>query len=142
MDRFKLIPSVYLILVKDGKTLLQRRQNTGFMDGYYGLVAGHVDGGESFTEAMVREAYEESGIVLPASHLRVVHLMHRKMEDERVDIFFTTDAWEGELRLAEPHRADHLEWFHLKNLPENTIPYIREAIENVRKGIFYSEFGW
>ena len=45
--RFKLIPSVYIILVKDGKTLLLRRQNTGYEDGNYGLVAGHADGDES-----------------------------------------------------------------------------------------------
>ena len=45
--RFKLILSVYLILVKDGKTLLLRRTNTGYEDGNYGLVAGHVDGNEN-----------------------------------------------------------------------------------------------
>lgn len=28
------------------------------------------------------------------------------------------------------------------SLPENTIPYIRHAIECYQKNIFYSEFGW
>lgn len=57
-----MIVSVYLILVKDGKVLLLRRANTGYEDGNYGLVAGHLDGDESATTGMVREASEESGL--------------------------------------------------------------------------------
>lgn len=46
-QRFKLILSVYLIFERDGKVLLLKRQNTGYEDGNYGLVAGHADGNES-----------------------------------------------------------------------------------------------
>jgi hypothetical protein len=28
------------------------------------------------------------------------------------------------------------------DLPENTIPYVRRAIENFEKGIPFEEFGW
>ena len=58
-ERFKLIPEVFLILVKDGKTLLSRRANTGYMDGHYGLVAGHAEAHEPMRIAMAREAKEE-----------------------------------------------------------------------------------
>lgn len=137
--RFKLILSVYLIIVKDGKTLLLRRQNTGYQDGNYGLVSGHADGDERATIAVCREVAEESGITIKPQELKFVHLMHRRENDERLDVFFTADKWEGEPKNMEPNKCDDLGWFLLDDLPPNTIPYIRQAIENFRAGIHYSE---
>ena len=45
--------------------LLQLRQNTGYMDNMYDFAcSGHVEKGESYTTALVREAKEEIGITL------------------------------------------------------------------------------
>ena len=60
--RFSLRAAVYLVLFKDGKTLLSRRYKTGWRDGNYSLVAGHVDGKEPATEALIREVKEESSL--------------------------------------------------------------------------------
>lgn len=141
-ERFKLIPSVYILLIKDNKILLLRRFQTGFEDGKYGLVAGHADGGETMREAMIREAREESGIELIKDDLDLVLTMHRIGKDERVDFFFTTKKWKGEIKNMEPNKCDDLSWFPLNQLPENTIPYIKIAIDCYLKGINYSEFGW
>ena len=54
--RFTLLSAVHLVLIKDDKILLLRRKNTGYEDGKYSLVAGHLDGKESVTTAMIREA--------------------------------------------------------------------------------------
>ncbi len=56
--------AVYLILKREEETLLLLRQNTGYMDGFYGLVSGHVENDESAVTAMIREAHEESGITI------------------------------------------------------------------------------
>lgn len=142
-DRHKLIPASYLILMRDNEVLLLRRFNTGYEDGKYSMPAGHVDSGETFTEAVIREISEEVGITLKADDLHVAHMMHRKSVDsERIDIFFVTEKWEGGVRNMEPRKCDDLSWFSLDNLPENTIPYIRQALEYVRDGKFYSEFGF
>lgn len=141
-DRFKLILSVYLILIKDGKTLLLRRKDTGFEDGNYGLVSGHVDGDEQATVAICREAAEESGLIIDPKDVRFVHCTHRRQNDERVDFFFTAEKWEGQPKNMEPEKCDDLSWFPLNDLPPNIIPYIREAIKNSQNGIYYSEFGW
>jgi 8-oxo-dGTP pyrophosphatase MutT (NUDIX family) len=63
-ERFKLIPAVYLILRRNDEVLLLRRANTGYQDGKYSLIAGHLDGDELATEGMIREAKEEAGIVI------------------------------------------------------------------------------
>jgi len=76
-ERFKLIPLVGLILIKEDKILLLRRFQTGFEDGKYSFIAGHVDGNESMTEAMAREAKEEAGIIIDPGKLKHTLTMHR-----------------------------------------------------------------
>lgn len=61
-ERFTLRCATYLLLIKSGKILLQRRFNTGWKDGKYTLISGHLDGQETIAQAMVREAEEEAGI--------------------------------------------------------------------------------
>jgi 8-oxo-dGTP diphosphatase len=141
-EKFKLIASVYLLFRRDEEILLLRRFNTGYEDGNYGLVAGHLDAGESLRHATVREAYEESGVVIKEEDLILRTTMHRKQDDERVDFFFEPTNWSGEITNMEPGKCDDLSWFRINDLPENIIPYIRQAIECADRGIIYSEFGW
>lgn len=142
-DRFPYVGSGYLLLIRDEKILLQRRCNTGFEDGNYGVPAGHLDGNETAREGTAREIREEIGITIKPSDLELAHLMHRKTpRDERFDLFWTTSAYEGEIVNKEPHKCDELAWFPVDALPENTIAYVRIAIENAVKGVPYSEYGY
>lgn len=142
-ERFKLIPSVYALLIKDEKILLLRRVNTGFEDGNYGLVSGHADGEETMREAMKREALEEAGVAIKNEDMQLVLTMHRRCEDgERIDFFFVIKDWVGDIKNMELNKCDDLSWFALNNLPPNTIAYIRVAIECYLKSERYCEFGW
>jgi 8-oxo-dGTP pyrophosphatase MutT (NUDIX family) len=122
--------------------LLLRRANTGYEDGKYSVIAGHLDGGETVVAAAVREAAEEAGIALDPEAVRVVGVMHRRASDERIDFFVAAEAWEGEIRNCEPHKCDELAWFPLDAVPMNTIPYVRRALENFREGRWFDGFGW
>lgn len=142
-DRHQVVPASYLILRDQDKVLLLRRFNTGYEDGKYSLPAGHVDANETFTEALVREVAEEVNLAIDPKDARVAHVMHRKSHDsERVDTFFVIEKYEGEVKNMEPHKCDDLSWYSLNELPENIIPYVCQALECVRDGKFYSEFGW
>jgi 8-oxo-dGTP pyrophosphatase MutT (NUDIX family) len=144
--RHQNVPASYLTLFKDNQILLLRRFNTGYEDGNYSMIAGHVDAGETFTHCIIREAEEEAGITVKPDDLKVVHVMHRNsgedVDSERVDVFFIADKWQGEIINKEPHKCDDLSWFDLDNLPENVIPYIRQVIDGINNKTFYSEHGW
>jgi 8-oxo-dGTP pyrophosphatase MutT (NUDIX family) len=141
-DRFKLIPEVYLILEQGASVLLLRRFQTGYEDGNYGLIAGHLESGESFAAGMVREAREEAGICVVEADLTLVHVSHRNVGGGRAGVFFRCTRWTGTPRNAEPHKCDDLSWFRYDRLPGNTIPYVRRALELTREGTAYSEEGW
>ncbi|MDP3883113.1 MAG: NUDIX domain-containing protein [Candidatus Staskawiczbacteria bacterium] len=143
-ERYKNVPSSYIVLIKDSKVLLQRRCNTGYEDGNYGIPAGHVESGESFTKGLIREIKEEIGIDLNSEDVKVAHMMHRYAgeNNERVDAFFIAEKWEGKIENKEPEKCDDLSWFDINNLPENVIPYVRQAIDCINKKVFYSEHGW
>ena len=141
IERFKLIPSVYLLLIAGSKILLSRRYNTGYCDGQYGLPAGHLEENETLKQGLVREAKEEIGVALDSADLELVHTMHRKIpNDGRVDFFFTAKKHQGEPKIMEIDKCDDLSWFEFNNLPENTIPYIRQAFAAFLKNIIYSEW--
>lgn len=143
-ERFKVTPAVYLLLRRDDQILMLQRANTGYQDGMYSLIAGHLDGDETATSAMVREATEEANIAVNPSNLVLVHTAHRLGREatgqERIDLFFETKLWQGEIQNMEPRKCDSLTWFPIQKLPKNTIPFIQSVIHHVLQGIPYSEY--
>ncbi len=129
--------NAYLILKKEGELLLQLRKNTGYYDGMWSLVAGHVEDGESATQGMAREAREEIGI--EALDLRVLHIMHRKSNRINVDLFFESTRWRNPVQNREPNKCERLQFFPMENLPPNLVDYNRSALQSIARGEFYSE---
>lgn len=134
--------NAHLILRKGEEILLLLRKNTGFNDNLYGLVAGHVEDGESATAAIMREAFEEAGIQLEPHSIKVVHVMHRQTNRYNVDVFFEGIAQNDSIVNREPEKCGDLSFFSLNRLPSNTIGYIEEALKSISEGHFYSEKGW
>ena len=143
-ERFKLIPAVYLLLRRDDEVLLLRRANTGYQDGKYSLIAGHLDGDELATEGMAREAKEEAGIAIDPQKIDFVHLAHRlsrgEVGQERIDLFFECREWDGEVTNMEPNKCDDLTWFKINDLPKDTLPLIKLVIARTLDGRSYSEY--
>jgi 8-oxo-dGTP diphosphatase len=142
-DRFRAVVAVHLLLLRGDEVLLLRRANTGYEDGNYSVVAGHLDGNETASQAMVREAAEEAGIQVAQADLRFVHIMHRKEAaeaEERIDLFFSATRWEGEPEIGEPEKCGELCWASLDALPANMVPYVRLALEQSRRDRVYTEF--
>lgn len=134
--------NVYLILKQGDKILLHLRKNTGYCDGMWSLVAGHVEDGESASAAIIREADEEIGIKLSLEQIQAVHAMHRQTDRLNVDIFFDCPLWEGVIKNREPEKCEGLQFFSLENLPTNIVDYNTIVLKAILKGEFYSEQGW
>jgi ADP-ribose pyrophosphatase YjhB (NUDIX family) len=119
--------AVYLVAIRVEQILMLQRFQTGYEDGKYSLVAGHVEPSELPSQAIIREAKEEAGLVIALKDLKVVHVLHRVCPDrEMVDIFFLAKNWQGEAKNMEPDKCDEMKWAPLNQLPENTIPYVKK----------------
>jgi len=139
--RFVVVPASYVYLLREGQqgteVLLQLRQNTPYMDGFWAAAAaGHVERGETAYDAARREALEETGV----EDLDLVFLttmqrtLHADPIDERVDFFFTARAWRGEPRVVEPHKCAELRWFPLVALPDEVVPHERVVLDLLAGG--------
>jgi 8-oxo-dGTP diphosphatase len=136
MNKYRIKSAAYIIPHKGNGVLLSLRKGTGYMDGHYSLVAGHIEENESAEAAAMREASEESGIGLTAEQLTFVYALHRyssNPDDAYFDVFFEIHEWQGDFINMEPEKCGGLEWFNMDSLPENTIPYIVDVLTSYQK---------
>jgi len=136
--------AVNLVLFRNNKQnekeiLLQLRENTGYMDNMYDFAcSGHVEKGESFSKALVREAKEEIGIEIKEEDLIFLAVNHHYQADH-VQLFFSTQNYLGEPIVCEPDECGGLLWADIENLPPNIIPYVKNAIEDIKLGIQFDD---
>jgi 8-oxo-dGTP diphosphatase len=137
------IPVVDVIFRRDGKILFVKRLNTGYKDGYYSLPGGHVDPGESYTQAACREAGEEVGIVLKPDQLKHVLTFQAYDADAvRAGAFFEATNWQGEPHNAEPDKHSEIAWFDQDNLPDTITETTLLRLNALASGQNYIEYGW
>jgi ADP-ribose pyrophosphatase YjhB (NUDIX family) len=141
-ERFKSIVAVFMLLERGEEIFLMRRANTGYMDGMYGLPAGHHDGGEFLRESAARELREELGIMADPARMEFVLTVHRPFanDGDRVDVYFRVTEWRGELQNIEPGKCDDLGWFKKTALPANLIPKEQLAFAEIFAGKQYLEY--
>ena len=124
--------------------LLQRRQNTGFGDGMWDFAcSGHVEEGESMTEACVRECREELGIIAEAQRFKFFTLIYKRDGDITYvnSYFYLTEYYEKPV-IMEQNKCSELKWFSEDDLPDDLLDDRRQAYEAFLKGIPFIEYGW
>ncbi|MGW3488648.1 methyltransferase domain-containing protein [Streptomyces sp. NPDC001054] len=131
------IVDVHLFLRRGDEVLLARRANTGYADGLWHAPSGHVEEGEDVRTAVLREAYEETGLRLTPEDVRVALVMQHAAPSggSRIGWFFeAVHPAGGEPRNAEPHKCDALEWFPLDALPDGLVAYCAAGLDAYRAG--------
>lgn len=131
---FRLIAHTF-VFDADGRLLVLRRANTGFLDGYYTLPGGHVDRGEEVARAAIREVLEE--VCIEVAEIEPVIAMPYR---HGVDFLFEARRWTGNARIGEPEFCDALTWAAPDRLPEPTAPFVTKALELRAAGVWYHEF--
>lgn len=135
--------AVFLVLTRitNGRkeVLLQERCNTGYMDGKYDMAcSGHLEKGETLSNAVIREAKEEIGIEIDEKELQLVSIIHPYQENY-LYVFFTTKKYKGIPKIMEKDKCDNLNWFDVDNLPDNTIERIKNVLKNMQNDILYDD---
>lgn len=141
-ERPKVILNVYLIVENKEGYLLSLRKNTGYEDNKWGLVSGHCEAGEAAKIALCREVKEEININIAEEDLILLHTMNRKTDRYNIDLFMKSKNFQGDIINNEPEKCGGLAFFKIEELPDNVIPYIKEALNNIIKKQPYSEYGW
>jgi 8-oxo-dGTP diphosphatase len=100
-------------LVRDGHVLLvHRHPSRRWYPDCWDLVGGHVEPGESPTQAVVRECLEEVGV-----HVQDPVPIPMAVGDETLDVHaFLVTRWEGEPSNIAPDEHDDLRWFRPSEL--------------------------
>ncbi|MFI5887835.1 NUDIX domain-containing protein [Streptomyces sp. NPDC051554] len=105
--------------------LLQRGEYAKFGRGMWDLPVGKNEPGEPVTETAVRELYEETGIVVEAESLKVVHVIHAALGVEApsgfLTVVFAADKWTGEAENREPLKHAQVGWAQVDSLPEEFV---------------------
>lgn len=89
---------------------------------------------------MLREAYEEIGLVLRPEDVEVAVVMQHRAPNgkARIGWFFAAEyrsgGAAGEPVNREPHKCSQLDWFPLEALPDDMVAYCRAGIDAYRRG--------
>lgn len=144
--RNKVIPAAWVFLLRGNKVLLAKRANTGWNDGFWSLPSGHVEHGESYSAAIIREAKEEVGVIIEPSdlvHVAVVgHPSSKEGESDRIDVFFETTVFMGEPENLELNKCSEIAWFSLDNLPDKIVQIVKTVLKARSEGVAFIETGW
>ena len=144
MERFKVCVAVHMIMIRDGKILLQRRNNPN-KHAYLklGMPAGHLEQGENVNDAIVREMKEELGIEL--KDYKLVQVMNLNGDTDVYDAYFyICDDYSGEITNMELDNSKTLEWYSVSEPIDDLMDYEKYALEKYleNSGNYFTLYGW
>lgn len=117
--------------------LLSRRAGQVYAAGLWHLPSGHLDGPhEDIVTALVREAREETTVVIDPADVRAAVTVHHRSPGGscRTGIFLEVRKWKGEPRIAEPDVCDAMDWARLDALPAGMVAYCRAGLDAYAAG--------
>lgn len=91
----KAIVTVLCMIYNDNKILLQDRVKKDWRGVTF--PGGHVEKEESFVQAVIREMYEETGLIIRESKLCGVKQFQTDEDERYIVLLFKTDKFEGTL---------------------------------------------
>ena len=85
-SRFDIVSN--LIEREDGKFLLLKRALHKPQGGTWGIPTGKVEEGEDFIDAIIRETFEETGIEIKPSDLKMHPVLYVRVEKDGYDLIY------------------------------------------------------
>ena len=125
MHRTENVELTVLCLIQDGnKILLQNRVKKDWQG--YTLPGGHVEPGESFVDAVIREMKEETGLDILKP--RLVGIKQFPIDDGRyIVLLFKTESFSGQVVSSD---EGEMEWVECDRLSEiNTVDDLDDLLK-------------
>ena len=125
MSRTENVELTVLCLIEDGdRILLQNRVKKDWQG--YTLPGGHVEPGESFVDAVIREMKEETGLTVEDPRLAGVKQFPIK-NGRYVVLLFKATQWTGELVSSEEGQMEWVEYGKLSEI--HTVDDLEELLK-------------
>ena len=101
MARTEIVTITNMCMVCDGDNILVQDKKDD--DSWNGATfpGGHVEKGEPFTDAVIREVYEETGLTIRSPRLCGIKDWIREDGSRYMVLLYKTDSFSGELRSSE-----------------------------------------
>lgn len=130
------------MIYDDCKVLVQEKVD----DDYCGITfpGGHVEKGESFTDAVIREVLEETGLKISCPQLCGIKDWVKDNGTRYIVLFYKTDKFEGELISSD---EGEVYWLELEEMRDKNLAYGMNQMldvfldDNVSEYFFYKENG-
>lgn len=127
-----------IILNNDGKILIQKRKGSHAQK--YSIPGGHLDLGESFEQAAIREMVEELGIKIKDPKVIAVTNNLETFREEHVhhiSIILLVKKYTGKAKIIEPEKCEELIWCDPKHLPQPHFDASRLGVSCFLDCVFY-----
>lgn len=104
--------------MKDNKVLLGKRKSA-HGEGSWGFPGGHLEFNESIENCVLREAQEETGLVLNEVVMGpFTNDIFEQQDRHYVTLFTMSQLVDGEAHVMETDKCERWEWFAWDNLPQ------------------------
>jgi 8-oxo-dGTP pyrophosphatase MutT (NUDIX family) len=138
--RFRTILTARLLLeYREHFLFLQQTPRNG---GGFTLPGGKIEGEEFTKEALIREVFEEVGIVVSSKNLKLIHVTHRKIDSvvEIIFFFHCRQNWLGEPTVKEPEKFQNAVWLPMDEPPAKLTSVLTHSLEAWKSGKLFSQF--
>lgn len=129
----------------EGRVLLGlRHPDSKYAGNTWHYLAGRCEQ-EPALACLVREAWEEAGLVIDPADVELVHVVHvvdAPGSLPLMQLVFRARRWEGTPEVREPDKCLAWQWWPRHELPDRIVSYTRTAITAISEGRPYSEMGW
>ena len=117
MDRSEktVLTNMCMIYDDDGNVLVQDRRDSDW--GGITFPGGHVEKGESLTDAVIREVYEETGLTIETPQICGIKQWPEDDGSRYIVLFYKTSHFAGELKSSEEGEVYWTKLSRLKELP-------------------------
>lgn len=129
---------VGVMVFKDGKILIGKRKDTASHGpGEYSFPGGHIEHGESFKEAILRETLEEAGIEINNIKFISVANVDAYNGYQTILTSFVADWQSGEPTDYPHENIGEWQWYDMDKLPEPLFVPTQITIDSYKMGKNY-----